>query len=97
MALYKKQLLGTDGFVILTEGKVPGHLTRLDDKGVFSREHATLFVNAQELLDALIGMIPKNICVGNGNVPDDTLLPMDVAMGEIRRAAAVIAKARGAA
>jgi hypothetical protein len=53
MALYQKQLFGADGFVILTEGKVPGHLTRLDDKGAFPREYARLFVNAPDLIKAL--------------------------------------------
>lgn len=51
--LYLKQLFGTDGFVILTHGKVPGHLTRLDDKGAFPREYARLFVKAPVLLKAL--------------------------------------------
>jgi hypothetical protein len=48
----------------------------------------------KELLAALLGLLPKNICVGNGNIRDDTLLPMDVTMGEIRAAAKAIANAR---
>lgn len=51
--LYQKQLFGTDGFVILTQGANPGHLTRLDDKGAFPREYAALFTAAPDLLEAL--------------------------------------------
>lgn len=53
MGIYLKQLFGTDKFVILTEGKNHGHLTRLDDKGAFAREHAALFTSAPEMLKAL--------------------------------------------
>lgn len=55
--LYLKQLFGTDRFVILTEADKPGHLTRLDDKGTFSREQALLFTAAPDLLQALKGAV----------------------------------------
>lgn len=98
MALYQKQLFGADGFVILTKGKVPGHLTRLDDKGAFPREYASLFTSAPDLLEALVEILgPLNVCSDNQNVSDDVCLPVDMTMGELRKARAAIAKATGAA
>ena len=84
MALYQKQLFGTDGFVILTEGKVPGHLTRLDDKGAFPREYARLFVSAPDLLEALEGLLPD---FTGGLDPYES--------APVQRARAALAKARG--
>lgn len=96
MALYQKQLFGTDGFVILTEGKVPGHLTRLDDKGAFPREYAALFTAAPDLLAALTAIDAMwSECDG------ERVDPIQARSGRVREvwesARAVIAKAGGAA
>ena len=61
------------------------------------RPHAELFAAAADMLAAIERFMPKGIAIGNGNVPDDLCVPMDVTMGELRAFEAAIAKARGAA
>ena len=99
MALFKKQLFGTDGFVLLTPGKVPGHLARADDKGVFSRETAERITHAvacyDDLLEACQLAIPSGLCLTNRNIPDDFNVALDCTMGDLRKIAAAIAKATG--
>lgn len=49
---------------------------------------------APELLAALVEILgPLNVCSDNLNVRDDACLPIDMTMGELRRARAAIAKA----
>lgn len=52
-----------------------------------------------ELLSALERLVPTNVCLTNRNIPDSTVVPleMDVTMGELRALAALIASARGGA
>lgn len=59
--------------------------------------NARLIAAAPELLAVCRAMIPRNICLNNGNVRDDLVVPLDVTMGELRRVAAAIAKAEGRA
>lgn len=57
-----------------------------------------LIVAAPDLLSALIEILgPLNVCSDNPHVRDDQVLPVDMTMGELRKARAAIAKARGAA
>lgn len=58
--------------------------------------NARLIAAAPELLAACIAFMPKGMAIGNGNVPDDLIIPMDVTMGELRAFEAAIAKATGA-
>jgi len=45
------------------------------------------------LLEACQQFIPKSIALGNENVPDDLVIPLDVTMGELRRLDAACANA----
>ncbi|NBB37667.1 hypothetical protein [Sphingobium yanoikuyae] len=52
---------------------------------------------APELLVALEELIPANLCASNLALSDDAVLPVDMTLGEIRRAIAAITKAKGGA
>lgn len=56
-------------------------------------ELAEAKANAGRLLAALKQLIPTNICLSNPNLPDSTVVPCDVTLGELRAASAAIAKA----
>jgi hypothetical protein len=73
--------------------------TRDDDiaENITGIANARLIAAAPTLYDALAGMIPSNVCLTNRNVPDSTVVPCDVTMGELRTCAAALAKARGEA
>ena len=58
--------------------------------------NARLIAAAPDLLEALVDILgPLNICSDNSNVRDDECLPVDMTMGELRKARAAIAKATG--
>ncbi|MBI1682346.1 hypothetical protein [Caulobacter hibisci] len=57
--------------------------------------NARLIAAAPELLAAAREFMPKGLAIGNGNVPDETVIPIDVTMGELRKFEAAIAKALG--
>ena len=46
-----------------------------------------------ELVEALQLCIPANVCLTNSNVPDSMIVPLDVPLGDLRKIAAVLAKA----
>lgn len=50
---------------------------------------------APELLAVAQDMLPRNLCLTNSNIPDSTVVPLEVTMGELRKIAAVVAKATG--
>lgn len=53
-------------------------------------------VNSHDaLLEALKGLMPTNLCADNPNVPDDTIIPVDLTYGELRAARAAIQLAEG--
>ena len=58
--------------------------------------NACLVAASPDLLAVAKNMLPSNLCLTNTNVPDSTVVPMEVTMGELREIAAVIAKATGA-
>lgn len=47
------------------------------------------------LLAACKQFIPEGVAIGNGNVPDDLIIPLDVTMRELRKLEAAIAQAEG--
>lgn len=54
--------------------------------------------NHYDLLEALREILgPLNVCSDNHNVRDDQILPVDITMGELRKARAAIARATGEA
>jgi hypothetical protein len=48
----------------------------------------------EALLGALEGTLPKRVCLTNRNIRDDMVVPLETTMGELRKVAAAIAKAR---
>ena len=55
---------------------------------------ARLIAAAPDLLASLVEILgPLNVCTDNPNVRDDQVLPVDMTMGELRRARAAISKA----
>ncbi|WP_113132733.1 hypothetical protein [Rhizobiales bacterium] len=60
------------------------------------KANARLIAAAPDLLEALVEILgPLNVCSDNQNVGDDVCLPVDMTMGELRKARAAIAKAEG--
>lgn len=71
-----------------TPGDSPGAMERIE-------AHANLICAAPDLLSVCVELMPKGISPANGNVPDSTVIPVDITMGELRRLASAIAKAQG--
>jgi hypothetical protein len=69
---------------------------RMDVRGIDCPD-ARLIAASPCLLAALVEILgPLNVCSDNPNVADDVSLPIDMTMGELRKARAAIAKATGA-
>jgi len=60
-------------------------------------QNVPMIAAAPNMLAAIERFMPKGIAIGNRNVPDDLVVPMDVTMGELRAFEAAIAKAKGRA
>lgn len=67
---------------------------RLDVDGIDNAD-ARLIAAAPDLLAALVEMTPRGLNSDNSNIPDDLVIPVDMTMGEIRRARAAISRATG--
>ena len=50
-----------------------------------------------KLVSAARSMLPRNLCITNRNIPDSTIVPLDVTMGSLRKIAQAIASATGEA
>lgn len=50
---------------------------------------------APAMFRAIESFMPAGVAIGNGNVPDDIVIPMDVTMGELRAFEAALKEARG--
>lgn len=57
------------------------------------KANAHLIAAAPDLLEACRRALPANVDTNNKNIPDDLVIPLDVAMGELRMLKAAIAKA----
>lgn len=57
--------------------------------------NALLIGAAPDLLGVAREMLPRNLCLTNKNIPDDTIVPLECTMGDLRKVAAAIAKATG--
>lgn len=57
---------------------------------------AYVIAAAPDLLSVARTMLPANLCLTNPNVRDETVVPLEVTMGELRKIAAVVAKAQPA-
>jgi hypothetical protein len=93
---------GGSHFTLLAEGRdCPVALIPDTENGGWgppTDEHeanARLIAAAPDLLEALKGLLPTNIDLGNPNIADGLVLPCDVTVGELRKARAAIAKATG--
>lgn len=61
-----------------------------------AQANALLYAAAPDLLAALTEILgPLNVCPDNRHVRDDECLPIDITMGELRKARAAIARATG--
>ena len=58
--------------------------------------NAHVIAAAPDLLSVARTMLPENLCLTNPNVRDETVVPLEVTMGELRKIAAVVAKAKPA-
>jgi hypothetical protein len=60
----------------------------------FMERNALLTARAAvaELIEVVKAMLPRNLCLTNPNVPDDTKLPLTATMGELRSIAAALAR-----
>lgn len=61
------------------------------------KANTRLIAAAPELLVALSALLPNNLCLTNDAWSDETIIPLDVTLGDLRKAAAALAKAAGAA
>lgn len=69
---------------------------RIEADGMDMRAaNARLIAAAPDLLAVACEMLPRNLCLTNPNIGDDTVIPLDVTMGDLRKIAAAISRARG--
>lgn len=69
---------------------------RAEMLGEGNMSDARLIAAAPDLLEALREILgPLNVCSDNRHVRDDQCLPIDITVGELRKARAAIAKAEG--
>lgn len=75
-------------FVLTSDGTIVADVADPKD--------APVITAAPDLLAVAQDMLPSNLCLTNSNIPDSTVVPLDVTLGELRKIAAVVAKATGA-
>lgn len=61
-----------------------------------AQANARLIIAAPKLYAALAEMLPSNVCLTNSNVPNDTVVPTEYTMGDLRRISAILTQAGGA-
>lgn len=63
--------------------------------GTYREANARLIAAAPDLLAECENMLPARVCLTNKNIGDDFAVELTCTMGDLRRLAAAIAKARG--
>lgn len=48
------------------------------------KDVATLARHLERLADAAKSVLPENVCLTNNSVPDETVIPVDLTIGELR-------------
>lgn len=80
--------------------KESGIVARVNGKdmlitGYALKGDAHLISAAPDLYKACESVIPSGVCLTNRNIPDDFTVALDCTMGDLRKMAAALAKARG--
>ena len=89
--------VGDRDVVGMTAARKNTSVYRFDVRGIDCPD-ARLIAASPCLLEALTEILgPLNVSTDNANVPDDFVVPVDMTMGELRKALKAIAKATGGA
>ncbi|WP_341896401.1 hypothetical protein [Sphingobium sp. YR657] len=97
-ATLARALRGLQDYYRHTEGIYRGHAAALEAGRKVAPDAPAPRADSAGLLEALTAIVGSlNVASDNPNVPDDFLVPVDITMGELRKARAAIASAKGEA
>ena len=87
---------GSTSYTYDTIARCSDEFEELLPNAAANARHIVHCVNTHDaLVKALEGCIPSGVCLTNSNIPDDTIVPIDATMGELRAVAAALALAKG--